>query len=302
MGKMFGTIAMLIATVIWGTAFSAQSRGADLMNPMFFIMMRSIVGTAALALIIMVIDLFRFKRMSFWGGAKTPAERKNLLVGGFLCGLVITTASFLQQCGVRYISAGKTGFLTALYIIIVPILGICFKRKTSSVLWLAVMLAMYGTWLLCGGIGTLGIGEWLVISCAAVYSLHILVIDHYAPKCDCVRLSCMQFFTAAVLSGSVSLILRESSAGLAEALPFWLFCGIGSSAIAFTLQMVAQKYLHPVTATLLMSLESVFAVIGGWLFLQEQLTAKELIGCGVIFLAILLAQIPFPLSKAKKNG
>ena len=300
MGKMFGTVAMLIATVIWGTAFSAQSRGADLMNPMFFIMLRSIVGTAALTLIIMVIDLFRFKRVSFWGEAKTPAERKNLLVGGFLCGLVITTASFLQQCGVKYITAGKTGFLTALYIIIVPVLGICFKRKTSPVLWLAVMLAMYGTWLLCGGIGTLGIGEWLVISCAVIYSLHILVIDHYAPKCDCVRLSCMQFFTAAVLSGSASLILRESSVGMAEALPFWLFCGIGSSAIAFTLQMVAQKYLHPVTATLLMSLESVFAVVGGWLFLQEQLTAKELIGCCVIFFAILLAQIPFPLNKAKK--
>lgn len=300
MGKMFGTVAMLIATVIWGTAFSAQSRGADLMNPMFFIMLRSIVGTAALTLIIMAIDLFRFKRVSFWGEAKTPAERKNLLVGGFLCGLVITTASFLQQCGVKYITAGKTGFLTALYIIIVPVLGICFKRKTSPVLWLAVMLAMYGTWLLCGGIGTLGIGEWLVISCAVVYSLHILVIDHYAPKCDCVRLSCMQFFTAAVLSGCASLILRESSIGMVEALPFWLFCGIGSSAIAFTLQMVAQKYLHPVTATLLMSLESVFAVVGGWLFLQEQLTAKELIGCCVIFFAILLAQIPFPLNKAKK--
>ena len=300
MEKLYGTIAMLIATVIWGTGFSAQSRGAQLVDPMFFIMLRSIVGAAALAVIIPVMELFRFKRITFWGNAKTVQEQKALLAGGFWCGLVITTASFLQQCGVKYISAGKTGFLTALYIIIVPLLGICFKRKTSPVLWLAVILAMSGTWLLCGGISTLGIGEWLVIGCAVIYSLHILVIDCYAPKCDCVRLSCLQFLTAAVLSGIASFLLRESSAGTAEALPFWLFCGLGSSAIAFTLQMAAQKYLHPVTATLLMSLESVFAVIGGWLFLKEHLSIRELIGCGVIFLAILLAQIPFPQKKIKQ--
>lgn len=301
MEKLYGTIAMLIATVIWGTGFSAQSRGAQLVDPMFFIMLRSIVGSAALAVIILVMDLFRFKRITLWGSAGTERERKLLLAGGFWCGLVITTASFLQQCGVKYISAGKTGFLTALYIIIVPLLGICFKRKTSPVLWLAVILAMCGTWLLCGGIGSLGIGEWLVIGCAVIYSLHILVIDYYAPKCDCVRLSCLQFLTAAILSGIVSLLLRESSAGTAESLPYWLFCGLGSSAIAFTLQMVAQKYLHPVTATLLMSLESVFAVIGGWLFLKEQLSVKELIGCGIIFLAIILAQIPFPGKKEKEG-
>lgn len=299
MEKLYGTIAMLIATVIWGTGFSAQSRGAQLVDPMFFIMLRSIVGAAALAVIILVMDRFRFKRMTFWGDAKTGQEQKTLLSGGFWCGFAITAASFLQQCGVKYISAGKTGFLTALYIIIVPLLGLCFKRKTSPVLWLAVLLAMGGTWLLCGGIGSLGMGEWLVIGCAVVYSLHILVIDFYAPKCDCVRLSCLQFLTAAVLSGIASLLLRESAAGTVEALPFWLFCGIGSSAVAFTLQIVAQKYLHPVTATLLMSLESVFAVIGGWLFLKEHLSVRELIGCGVIFLAILLAQIPFPQKKSE---
>ena len=287
---------MLIATVIWGTAFSAQSRGAQLVDEMLFIMLRSIVGVLALIPVIAGLDLLRGRRCSVWGEAKNRQDRNVLLAGGFWCGAAITAASFLQQCGIKYISAGKTGFLTTLYIIIVPVLGIFFKRKTTPVLWIAVALALYGTWLLCGGIGSLGIGELFVIGCAVVYSLHILVIDYYAAKCDCIRLSCLQFLTATVLSGIVSLLMRESWSveGIVAAMPFWLFCGIGSSAIAFTLQMIAQKYLHPVTATLLMSLESVFAVVGGWLFLKEHLSAGELTGCGVIFLAVILAQIPFP--------
>ena len=302
MGKISGIIAMLIATVIWGTGFSAQSRGAQLVDEMLFIMLRSIVGVLALIPVIAAFDLFRMKRFSFWGNAATVQEKKFLLTGGFWCGAAITAASFLQQCGIKYVSAGKTGFLTALYIIIVPVLGIFFKRKTSPVLWLAVVIAMGGTRLLCGGIGSLGLGEWLVIGCAVLYSLHILVIDHYAAKCDCIRLSCLQFLTAAVFSAAVSLITRESWAveGICSSMPFWLFCGIGSSAVAFTLQIAAQKYLHPVTASLLMSLESVFAVIAGSLFLKEHLSSKELMGCSVIFLAIILAQIPF--SRTKKQG
>ncbi len=296
MKKIWGAVAMFIATVIWGTGFSAQSKGAESVEAMLFIMLRSVVGVLALILIIMTLDLFRRKKVSFWGEAERAEERKFLLSGGFWCGLCITAASFLQQLGVKYLSAGKTGFLTALYIVIVPVLGIFFKRRTPAVLWIAVILAMAGTWILCGGISGVGIGDWFVIGCAILYSLHILVIDHYAAKCDCVRLSCLQFLVAAVLSGGISLLTGESWAreGIAVSMPYWLFCGLGSSAIAFTLQIVAQKYLHPVTATLLMSLESVFAVIAGWLFLKEALSGKELLGCGVIFLAILLAQIPVP--------
>lgn len=304
MKKIYGIAAMLIATVIWGTAFSAQSRGAHLMDAMLFIMLRSIVGVLALISVIIFLDLIRRKRISFWGEAKTKQERKFLLAGGFWCGLIITSASFLQQCGIKYISVGKTGFLTALYILIVPFLGFFFKRKSSPVQWIATALAMYGTQLLCGEVGSLGAGEWFVISCAVIYALHILVIDCYAAKCDCIRLSCLQFLTAAILSLAVSLITRESWAleEIRPAMPYWLFCGIGSSAIAFTLQMEAQKYLHPVTATLLMSLESVFAAVGGWLFLKEQLSVRELIGCGVIFLAVILAQIPFPQKIFRKSA
>ena len=195
-----------------------------------------------------------------------------------------------------YTSAGKTGFLTALYIIFVPLLGILFfNRKTTPALLAALLLAMAGTYLLCGGVSSVGIGEWWVILCAGLFSLHVLVIDRYALHCDCVRLSCIQFIAATVLSAVVSWGLREPwiCSKIVSALPFLLFCGIGSSAIAFTLQMVAQKYLHPVTAALLMSLESVFAVLGGWIFLQEKLSQREFWGCSVIMAAIILAQIPW---------
>ena len=290
---------MITATVIWGAAFSAQSSAMQHVKPMMFITLRSAVGVVALALVIVIFDLVRKQKLSFYGDAETSASRKELLAGGWWCGFCITLASILQQCGVQYTSAGKTGFLTALYIVIVPVMGIFINRKTGPLLWLAVVLALGGSYLLCGGIGNIDTGEWLVIGCAVGYSLHILVIDHYAGKCDCLRLSLIQFAAATVLSLAASLIIREKwvLTGIAASMPFWLFCGIGSSALAFTLQIAAQKHLHPVTASLLMSLESVFAVLGGWLFLREVLSAGELAGCAVIFTAITISQLPIGQKK-----
>lgn len=300
MKKFWGSVAMLTATVLWGVAFSAQSRGMDYLGPMVFTALRSAVGVAALVFVVMVFDFFRFKRLTLWGEAMTSASRRELLAGGVWCGVVITAASICQQLGVKYTSAGKTGFLTALYIVIVPVLGIFLKKKTTVVLWLAVALALAGAYLLCGGIGTMNKGEWFVIACAFIYSLHILVIDRYAGKCDCIRLSGIQFAVATLLSLLSAWIFQEpySKSAVLSSLPFWVFCGVGSSAVAFTLQMVAQKYLHPVTATLLMSLESVFAVLGGWLFLSEKLSPRELAGCGVIFVAVILSQLPVSRKKA----
>ena len=292
MKKFWGSMAMLIATVLWGISFSAQSTGMRFVEPMLFTAFRSAIAVVALILVIISFDLAKFKRLTLWGDAATPEARKNLLYGGLWCGIVITVASVCQQFGLKYTSAGKTGFLTALYIVIVPVLGLFFKRKSSWILWLAVALALAGSWLLCGGISSVGKGEIFVIACAFVYSIHIMVIDHYAAKCDCVRLSTLQFAVATVLAATASFIAGEPwiARDIAATAPYWLFCGICSSAIAFTLQMVAQKYLHPVTATLLMSLESVFAAIGGWIFLHEVLSVRELIGCTIIFCAVLTAQ------------
>ena len=301
--KIWGSTAMIIATILWGVAFSAQSRGMDYLAPMLFTALRSAVGVVSLCVVIMVIDLFKEKRLTLWGKAVTFAERKFLVVGGIWCGVVLSVASVLQQYGVKYISAGKTGFLTTLYIVIVPILGIFLKKKINALLWFAVALALFGAYLLCGGIDSVNKGELCVIGCAFIYSLHILVIDHYAPKCDCVRLSCIQFIAASILTALGAFVLQEpcSRELINSSMPFWVFCGVGSSAVAFTLQMVSQKYLHPVTATLLMSLESVFAVLGGWIFLHEILSARELLGCLIIFISVIISQIPLPEKSPKRR-
>lgn len=301
MKKFWGSMAMLTATVLWGVAFSAQSSGMKFVEPMIFTSLRSLVGVLSLIVVIMVFDLCTEKRLTVWGSAKSKAEQRELLLGGLWCGLVISAASVCQQYGLKYTTAGKTGFLTALYIVFVPLLGIFLGRKTTPVLWLAVGLALGGSYLLCGGIGNVGKGEWFVIACAVLYSVHIMVIDRYAAKCDCIRLSCLQFMVATVMTALASRLSGEPWVleKITAALPFWVFCGVGSSAIAFTLQMVSQKYLHPVTATLLMSLESVFAVLGGWLFLKEILSARELAGCAVIFAAIILSQLPPELFKKR---
>lgn len=292
MKKLWGSAAMVTATILWGVAFSAQSTGIRYVEPMLFTALRSLVGVLALIVVIMIFDFFQVKRITLWGNAETPQSKRDLLWGGLWCGIVITAASICQQYGLKYTSAGKTGFLTALYIVIVPVLGLFFKRKSSPMLWLAVALALCGSWLLCGGIGSIGKGEIFVIVCAFIYSIHIMVIDHYACRCDCVRLSALQFMVATLLAFSASQIGGEPFEGgkITASAPYWIFCGVGSSAIAFTLQMVSQKYLHPVTATLLMSLESVFAVLGGWLFLNEMLSTRELIGCAIIFISVIAAQ------------
>jgi len=294
MKRIYGAAAMLTATVLWGLAFSAQSSGMTHIEPILFTALRSLLGAAVLMISAWGFDLLRCGKVSCWGEHCTPESRRRLLTGGIWCGLVIAAASSLQQYGLKYIPAGKTGFLTALYIVAVPLLGIFFKRRANWSLWLAVAIALTGSWLLCGGISSMGAGEWCVIACALIYSVHVMVIDRYAADCDCVRLSCIQFAVAALVTALGSLILREpwSCGGIVAAMPYWVFCGIGSSAIAFTLQMVAQKYLHPVSATLIMSLESVFAVLGGWLFLHEVLSGREMAGCAVILLAVILAQLP----------
>ena len=301
MNKFWGAAAMIAATILWGASFSAQSRGIRFVDPLLFTALRSLLGALALALTAALFDLRRDKRISLWGDADTPEARKRLVAGGLWCGLFLAVAGTLQQYGLKYTTAAKAGFLTTLYIVIVPLLGIFFKRSTSLLRWFAAAAALTGTYLLCGGIGEIGKGEWFVISCAFVFSGHILVIDRYAPRCDCVRLSCIQFAVTAALTFAATLVMRTSwsMSAIRDALPYLLYTGIASSAVAFTLQMVSQKYLHPVAATLLMSLESVFAALGGWIFLHQGLSLREFAGCAVIFAAAVLAQLP-PLPWRKR--
>ena len=281
---------MVAVALLWGGAFSAQSAGLRHLPPLAFTATRLFVAALALAAVAAVRGFVRSRKAPSGGGE----ARKRMLAGGLWCGIVLAAACVTQQASLRYISAGKCGFLASLYIVIVPLLGLCFGRRTTAILWLAVALALAGSYLLCGGVSGVGRGELLILACAVLSAVYILIVDRYAPACDCVRLSCLQFFVAAVAAAVGSALLRERWGldGMIGAAPFLLYCGLGSSALAFTLQIAAQRYLHPVTASLLMSLESVFAVLGGWLFLGEALPARELAGCGTIFAAAVLAQLP----------
>ena len=293
---------MLIAAIFWGTAFSAQSSGMKFTGPALFVMLRSVVTIISLSIIIIISDSFRNRKFTLYNNTASPENHKTLIIGGMWCGFALAAASILQQYGLLSAKVGKSGFLTALYIIIVPILGIFFKRKTSFFLWFAAILALYGTYMLCGGISNFGKEDIYLLLCSVMFAFHIIITDHYAPSCNWLHLSRMQFTAAALSSTVLSLILQEewSANKIIQSVPFWAFCGLGSGTIAFTLQIYAQKYLHPVSASLLMSLESIFAVIGGWLFLNESLSENEISGCIIIMTAIILAQIP-PKKSATQN-
>ena len=302
MNQIKSIFLMLIATIFWGTAFSAQSSGMQFVGPILFVMLRSLVTLTALSFIIIIADNIRAKKLSLHSNNIPGTNLKILLHGGFWCGCALALASIFQQYGLLSAKVGKSGFITALYIIIVPILGIFFKRKTSFFLWLASILALYGTYLLCGGISGINKEDIFLLCCSLLFAFHIIITDHYAPSCNWLHLSRMQFASAAILSAVLSLLFREEWTWdkIIQSSPFWLFCGLGSGTIAFTLQIYAQKYLHPVSASLLMSFESIFAVIGGWLFLNEQLSTSEIIGCAIILAAIIIAQLP-PLSFSRNE-
>lgn len=219
--------------------------------------------------------------------------------GGAACGILLAGASLLQQASLQYTTAGKAGFLTSLYIVIVPVLGIFLGRKAGGKVWAAVALALIGAYLLSVSGGdegfSIGMGEILLLICAVIFSLHIMVIDRVSPKVDGVQLSCIQFLVAGLVSAAAALILERDSFTLGGLLASWgplLYVGILSSGVAYTLQIVGQAGLNPAVASLIMSLESVFAAISGWLILSQPLSTRELIGCALVFAGVVLAQLP----------
>ncbi|MDD7178212.1 MAG: DMT family transporter, partial [Lachnospiraceae bacterium] len=236
------------------------------------------------------------------GKLKSPEERtraaqmdrKTLLAGGVSCGVILCLASNAQQIGIQYTSVGKAGFITALYIVIVPILGIFLKRRCGWKVWVSVLIALIGFYLLCmvGGF-SLERGDVWLLMCAVLFSFHILIIDHFSPMVDGVKMSCIQFFTSGLLSGIAMLVTENPD--IANILAAWvpiLYAGVLSSGVAYTLQIVGQKNYNPTVATLLLSLESVFSVLTGWVVLHQKLSVRELCGCVLIFIAVILAQLP----------
>lgn len=286
-------VLLVFAALIWGTAFVAQSMGMDYVGPCTFNAARSFVGSLALLPVIAIADRLRPAEERPHNSWKNPA----LLRGGVLCGVFLSAASLLQQAGLQSTGAGKAGFLTSLYIVLVPVLGIFLGRRAGVRVWLAVALALAGAYFLSvtgdlTGWG-MGLGEGLVLLSAAFFSFHILVIDRFSPQADCIKLSCVQFFVAGVISTALAAALEGGGFQWGDLLASWgplLYTGVMSSGVAFTLQIVGQKGLEPATASLIMSLESVFAAVSGWMILGQPLTGRELLGCGLVFGGVVLAQ------------
>ena len=297
MNKTRNTFLLILTAFIWGVAFVAQSVGNAYVGPWTFTASRSVIGAFFLIPCIAFLDKLKAKEISSSNNAAVKDEPKNtktLIIGGICCGTALAIASMLQQYGIAYTTVGKAGFITALYIIIVPILGIFFKRNPGLRVWISVLLAVAGLYFLCMTDSlSLGKGDLLVMLCALVFSFHILIIDHFSPMVDGVRMACIQFAVVAVICGIPALIFEQPS--LSSILDAWapiLYAGMLSSGVGYTLQIVAQKNYDPTVASLIMSLESVFSVLAGWVILGQSLTPRELFGCALMFGAIILVQLP----------
>lgn len=292
------SLILLLTAVIWGVAFVAQSVGMDYVGPYTFICVRSLIGGVVLIPCIALLDRWKGDAEKVEEQAQTEKERrkqkKYLLLGGVCCGLALCFASCFQQFGILYTSVGKAGFITAFYIIIVPILGLFFHKKCGPFVWIGVLLALGGLYFLCISESLqIGKGDLLVFICACLFSVHILVIDYFTRYADGVKMSCIQFFVCGIVSGIGMLLFEEPS--FAQLLAAWkpvLYAGVLSSGAGYTLQIVGQKGMNPTVASLILSLESVVSVLAGLLVLGQKLTGREALGCVLMFGAIVLAQIP----------
>ncbi len=292
--QLRGSAMLLLAALLWGVAFAAQSKGMDYVGPFTFNGARSFLGVSVL------VPLWLLT------GRRQPADGydpRALWLGGALCGLMLFAATSLQQIGLVTTSAGKSGFLTAMYIVLVPLFGIFLGRRIGANVWIAVLLGAAGLYLLCATERlSLAPGDTLTLLCAVCFAFQIMLVDRFAPRCDPMLLCAVQFGVVGLLSLPLMFLFEEPSlTGLWEARIPLLYTGILSSAVAYTLQIVGQRDTDPAVASLLMSFESVFSALAGAVLLKERLTAAELCGCALVFTAILLAQFsPFERLRRKK--
>ena len=302
------SLCLLLAATIWGIAFVAQSVGMKYVGPFTFNGVRSLIGAAVLVPVLFILN--RSGNNSSAGtdsvipgsssepskkaSSATPYNRRDLWTGGIACGAALFAASSFQQFGIQYTTVGKAGFITACYIVIVPIIGLFLKKKCSPFIWVAVVMALIGLYLLCITDGfSIGKGDFLVLICAFLFSLHILVIDYFSPKTDGVKMSCIQFLVCGILTAIPAIILEHPNlSSFSGAWGATLYAGVMSCGVAYTLQIVGQKNINPTVASLILSLESCISVLAGWIILGQKLSTREIIGCVVMFGAIVLAQLP----------
>ncbi len=274
---------LLLTATIWGVAFVAQSVGMEYVGPFTFNAVRTFLGA-----IVLVPCIIVFRR-------KESQNGRQLLAGGLICGVLLFVASSLQQMGIQYTSVGKAGFITALYIVLVPVIGMFFRRKTGVKIWIGVALAVIGMYLLCLKQGDMRLetGDLLLLGCAVAYSFQILSVEHFSPLVDGVKMSCIQLFVCSFLSAICMCIFETPriESILDAKIPI-LYAGIMSCGVAYTLQIIGQKGLNSTVASLIMSLESVISLLAGWIILGQTLSGRELTGCIIVFAAIVLVQLP----------
>lgn len=289
-----GNILLLITALIWGFAFVAQTSAMDSVRPFTFLGVRFAIGS-----IILVPVIFIDRRIKIKKGIDVSAEadnRKILLVGGVMCGLALFGGSFLQQLGIdNGADTGKAGFLTALYILIVPVFGLFLRKKVGVKIWLCVIAAMIGIYFLSVKEGfSIGKADLLLVGCAVVFSVQIMFVDYFAPKVNPIKLSAIQFAVVSLIGLVFGIIFEKPQLGdLLNAAGPILFAGVLSSGVGYTLQVVAQKYTTPAEASLIMSLESAFALLGGIIILHQRPQAREYIGMAIMFASIMISQIDF---------
>lgn len=293
--QIYSALLLLLTAFIWGVAFVAQSVGMDYVKPFTFNGIRCIIGGIVLIPCIYLLEK-KQKRKTY---IKEKREDNILLLGGIFCGICLCMASNLQQIAIQSVSVGKAGFLTACYIVIVPVLGLFFKKKCSPYIWCSVGMALLGLYLLCvKGEFYLDIADYLLLLSALLFAVHILVIDYFSPLVDGVKMACIQFFICGLLSLVPAMILEKPQ--FSQIFAVWLpilYAGVLSCGVAYTLQIIGQKGMNPTVASLILSLESVVSVLAGWVFLKQKLEIREILGCIILFVAIILAQIPYKTKK-----
>ena len=288
----------ILAAFIWGTAFVAQSVSTDFVEPFTFNTLRSFI---AFAVLFFVARIFKKRREKNPNAEKKTGTRADLIKGGICCGVLLAIASNLQQLGLGETSAGKAGFITALYVVLVPVFGLFLKKKVSLPVWISVALSVVGLYLLCITQDfAIVISDFYIFLCAIFFAIHILCIDHFVEKVDGVELSCVQFLVAGIVAGGLMLAFEHPEwENILHCLGPILYVGVFSSGVAYTLQILSIDGSDPTVVTILLSLESVFSVLAGAVILGDKMSGREYLGCVIMFAAVLLAQIPFP-NRSKK--
>ncbi|RGF58925.1 DMT family transporter [Roseburia sp. AF02-12] len=285
------SLILLLTATIWGVAFVAQSVGMEYIGPFTFNAIRCVLGGLVLIPVILVLK----KKKETGAENQEKEDKKTLWAGGIACGVILCIASNLQQFGIMEASVGKSGFFTALYIVMIPVIGIFIGKRPGIKLWFCVALAVVGMYLLCmkDGSFTIERADIMLLLCALAFSFHILVVDYFSPKVGGVKMSCIQFFVCGVLS-AVGMLFTETP-DISNIQAAWLpllYAGLLSCGVGYTLQIVGQKGINPVIASLIMSLESVISALAGWVILGQILSPKEILGCVLMFVAIIITQIP----------